>query len=419
MLKYICYSLLLCFFSFTCEIFSQLTTSHPLPVKIKIPDTGQITSYTATFGEDADYLINPPSYTNNGDGSVTDNVTGLMWQKVDGGEMTIESATLYCKNLSLGSHTDWRLPTCHEAFSILNHDHLNPALDTSYFTKTTAEYWWTSERQSGDTTKVWVTNAGGGIGAHPKNETISAGGSKRIHVRAVRYTVPVSLPEQQYINNADGTITDQYTGLTWQRVLNSGTMTWENALKYAENFTLGGYTDWRLPNIKELQSLNDERFRTPLLDTAFFVLGSAANFWSSTTTSNQSARAWYNSFATGITTYEDKLILLNVICVRGKSTLLGGLNNENIKAKRFILEQNFPNPFNPVTIIKYIIPEPGMVTLKIFDISGQEIKTAVNEYKPIGEHSVEFDSNGIASGVYYYTLTYGSISQTKKMEVIK
>jgi hypothetical protein len=62
---------------------------------ILIPDTGQTTSYTSTYGEDSDYIINPPSYTDNGDGTITDKTTGLMWQKTDGGEMSFTLAAGY------------------------------------------------------------------------------------------------------------------------------------------------------------------------------------------------------------------------------------------------------------------------------------------------------------------------------------
>ena len=98
-----------------------------------LPDTGQTQSYTTTFGEDHDYLINTPSFTNNGNGTITDNVTGLMWQQVDGGEMTFENAITYCNNLTLGGLSGWRLPTPIEAYSILNHQNSNPAINTTFF----------------------------------------------------------------------------------------------------------------------------------------------------------------------------------------------------------------------------------------------------------------------------------------------
>ena len=71
-----------------------------------LPDTGQTTSYTATFDEDNDYNINLQSFTNNNNGTVSDNVTGLIWQQGDSGELTIEDAITYCDNLVLGGFSD-------------------------------------------------------------------------------------------------------------------------------------------------------------------------------------------------------------------------------------------------------------------------------------------------------------------------
>jgi len=77
---------------------------------LRLPDTGQTASYTSTFGEDNDYMIHAPSFLLNGNGTVTDTVTSLMWQQSDGGEMTVENARAYCDSLSLGGFTNWRLP---------------------------------------------------------------------------------------------------------------------------------------------------------------------------------------------------------------------------------------------------------------------------------------------------------------------
>ena len=91
-------------------------------------------------------LLAENRFVDNGDGTVTDNNTRLVWQKLDGGEMTYEKAVAYCDSLTLAGYTDWRLPTGIELFSINNHGKLNPAIDTAYFTQTLADYWWTSCR---------------------------------------------------------------------------------------------------------------------------------------------------------------------------------------------------------------------------------------------------------------------------------
>ncbi|MCX7047485.1 MAG: DUF1566 domain-containing protein [Candidatus Sumerlaeota bacterium] len=285
---------------------------------LKLPDTGQTQSFTTTFGEDADYIIHPPSLTDNGNGTVTDNVTGLIWQKADGGEMTWEAATTYAIGLTLDGYSDWRLPTAHEAFSILNHGTINPALNTSVFTASAAEYWWTQDTLASDATRVWSANAGGGIGPHPKSETISAGGTKRFHPRCVRgANAPAGAsPIHHAVNNGDGTVTDSDTGLMWQKGEAPAPMTWEAALQYAEGLTLAGHSDWRLPNIKELHSLNDETMTVPSLDRNYFPGAAASLYGSSTSMFNTPALAWTLDFQFGITSYADKTTTLVVRCVR-------------------------------------------------------------------------------------------------------
>ena len=292
-------------------------TSGQTKITSLLPDTGQSASYTVTKGEDADYLINPMSFTDNGNQTITDNFTGLMWQKTDGGEMTVESATTYCTSVNLGGFNNWRLPTSHELFLINSYENVNPALNTTYFTKTLAEYWWTSDRRSDDATLVWAVNAGGGIGAHPKNETVSAGGTKKFHVRAVRNPVSKTLPALHFKDNGNGSITDNYTGLMWQKTQSSNTMTWEEALVYAENLSLAGASDWRMPNVKELQSLNDEKLFKPSFDKTFFTGVASGNFWSSTTLVNATTKAWDINVDYGIVSYNEKSVKEYVLCVRG------------------------------------------------------------------------------------------------------
>jgi hypothetical protein len=84
-----------------------------------------------------------------------------------------------------------------------------------------------------------------------------------------------------------------------------------------------------------------------------------------------------------------------------------------------LLEQNYPNPFNPTTIINYQISELSFVTLKVYDVLGNEIATLVNEEKPIGSYEVKFDASSLPSGVYFYRLQAGSFVETKKMVLLR
>ena len=107
------------------------------------------------------------------------------------------------------------------------------------------------------------------------------------------------------------------------------------------------------------------------------------------------------------------------------STIVSGINDDNTFVKSFKLEQNYPNPFNPSTKIKYTITPPNLpegetfVSLKVYDVLGNEIATLVNEEKPVGTYEVEFNANHLSSGTYFYRLTAGNLSETKKMLFLK
>ena len=94
-------------------------------------------------------------------------------------------------------------------------------------------------------------------------------------------------------------------------------------------------------------------------------------------------------------------------------------DNFNTSVSEFKLLQNYPNPFNPTTRIKYQIHESGLVTLKIYDVLGREVKTVVNEFKPSGKYEVELNVNELSSGVYFYQLKAGSFVKTNKMILLR
>lgn len=352
----------------------------------RLPDTGQVNSYTTTFGEDSDYQIFPPAFIVNGNGTVTDTVTGLLWQRSDGGEMTIENAVLYCDTLSLAGHTDWRLPNAHEAFSILNHQKTNPAIDVNIFSNTGAEYWWTSDRQANDNTKIWCTNAGGGIGNHPKTETISAGApnsTKKFHVRAVRDISPPAVVPARFTDNGNGTVTDNLSGLMWPKTPDGNTYTWEQALSSCENFSFAGYDDWRLPNIKELQSLNDESRINPPVNPLFAIPG-GQKFWSSTSLPNQTTKAWFWQTQFGITTYDLKTVANKILPVRGPDVLTSA--NEAFCKDRGQVPA-WPNPFSSRLHISAELREKKIILTDVFGkvyYSGNDIENEDFSSLPLG-----------------------------------
>jgi hypothetical protein len=87
--------------------------------------------------------------------------------------------------------------------------------------------------------------------------------------------------------------------------------------------------------------------------------------------------------------------------------------------QEFSLLQNYPNPFNPSTKINFNIPQASFTSLKVYDVLGNEITTLVNEEKPAGEYEVEFNSNGLTTGIYFYQLKTGNFIETKKMILLR
>jgi subtilisin-like proprotein convertase family protein len=98
---------------------------------------------------------------------------------------------------------------------------------------------------------------------------------------------------------------------------------------------------------------------------------------------------------------------------------LTGLSNIGILPTKFELSQNYPNPFNPTTKINFAIPKQGLVTMKIYDVLGREVRTLINEIKPAGNYTVDFNASELSSGVYFYRVQSGDFSDIKRMILIK
>jgi hypothetical protein len=264
------------------------------------------------YGQDAQYSSNSPSYKDNGDGSITDNVTGLRWaQALSTASMDWSAAASYCENLDLAGNRNWRVPNIKELWSIRDFSAGWPWVDTDYFHLV-------GDGSEGAQQHTWSSN-------YYKVETPLA--KKNIafvvndwtgHIKALdgrRFVRCVSGAEygiNDYVENVNGTISDKSSGLMWAKNDSGKGMDWKDALAYAEGATYAGYDDWRLPNVKEMQSIVDYSGVFPTIDSNMFniskIINEAGNsdypyYWTSTTNPYIDPRdahgywfAWYVSF---------------------------------------------------------------------------------------------------------------------------
>lgn len=296
-----------------------------------VVDTGQDKCYnnfrqiscpgkeSAFYGQDARYKGRQPDYTDNGDGTVTDNNTGLMWQQTPGPEMTWANAKANAASFELAGHSDWRLPTIKELYSLMDFrgntgftaSSSIPYIDTGYFDFNygntaagerfiDAQYCSSTEygctTMTGNATIFGVNFADGRIKGYPKH-------NKLYDVRYVRGSTGYGVND--FVNNGDGTVTDQAAGLMWMKYDSGyfkagdnrdGKLDWRQALVWAENLEYAGYSDWRLPNAKELQGIVDYMRSPcqtaspaidPVFDTTAIIDGNGQTnypfFWTGTT----------------------------------------------------------------------------------------------------------------------------------------
>ena len=125
--------------------------------------------------------------------------------------------------------------------------------------------------------------------------------------------------------------------------------------------------------------------------------------------------AWNQTSSASATKY----IYTQNIIIKGTTTPASAVEGETEIPANFKLEQNYPNPFNPTTSISYSIPKTAFVTLKVYNLIGQEVASLVNEIKDPGNYKSTFDASKLSSGIYFYRLEAGNFVSIKKMALMK
>jgi hypothetical protein len=264
------------------------------PVTYAVVGTGQTRCYDnrrqiapprpgqPLFGQDAQHQAHPPAYRDNGDGSISDLNTGLMWVQARGTKVTWDQALAGAAQCRVGGHTDWRMPTIKELYSLIDFNggfHFTAVRSTPYLDPRFFEFrygeesrgeraidcqdWsattYVSTTMNGNPTAFGVNFADGRIKGYPKSANRREGPVvNRLYVRYVRGNP--SYGKNDFHDNGDGTISDRATGLMWSKADSGKGMNWEAALAWVQTKNKEdylGHNDWRLPHAKELQSLVD------------------------------------------------------------------------------------------------------------------------------------------------------------------
>lgn len=304
---------------------------------VVIPDSGQQGCYNKGaiiacpapgepfYGQDAQYVGAAPAYRDNGDGTVTDLNTGLMWSKgLDGHKVTPKEGAEIARNMTLGGYKDWRVPNIKELYSLIdfrgytgfsgrrdfsqvpynavpfiNTDYFDFAYGDVKFGERYIDAQWLSSTHYVSTTMDRMDTV---FGVNFADGRIKGYGYKRhgtnyvIKTFYARYVRGKSYGENEFVDNRDGTITDRSSGLVWTKRDSGKAMKWEQALGWCEGLNVAGHNDWRLPNAKELQYIVDysrspDTTNSPAIDPLFqttAITNEAGQkdfpfFWSSTT----------------------------------------------------------------------------------------------------------------------------------------
>ena len=317
---------------FTANVFAA--NFNPLPDTgvsfaaghVVCPPPGDPLAQDCSYGPTSGKLKR--DFTDNGDGTIKDNNTGLVWMKevadinLDNrinyalDSMKWEDAFKYCKNLFLGGHGGWRLPTLLELLTIAAFDPIS-ALSSPFDLH--GQVWTATPDLGRSLPGIALPDYMFSVVFDRKLIMLvpSMTTAEYNHVLCVSDPTPAS--NYAFIKNGDGTVTDPKTGLVWQQTADTKKREWLEALEYCETLNFANHSDWRLPDIIELTSLVDYNRSDPALDPSFDSNKSA--FWSSTPfllpPELDTTVMWAVDFSNGKPFRIGYATGLNVRCVRG------------------------------------------------------------------------------------------------------
>ncbi len=289
------------------------------------------------YGQDGHYQPQQTQrhFADNGDGTVTDNVTDLMWMQCSLGQTwsegpacegtagirTWQDAVDYCDTSSDAGYDDWRLPDRFELSSLVDYGRYNPSIDIGLFPSTPSNSFWSSSTYAGPQDNAWIVIFDtGDVGNGVKD--------LGLNVRCVRLG-PLNLGSFEPSDIlGDRVVKDNFTGLMWQGCAagqngsdcsngSASGYTWEIALAFCKGLSFAGYDDWRLPNIAELNSIVDLTTVSPSIVEGVFPGTPCSSFWSSSSGADGQSGAWTLYFDNGeVAGNVGKIWNGNIRCVR-------------------------------------------------------------------------------------------------------
>ena len=233
-------------------------------------------------------------------GTVIDQATGLMWQyEQDGVIRNWEKAKKYCRSLFLGGYSDWELPSKEVLEDMLNKKDLFDPFELE-------QWYWTSTSNLKDKSRAWSVGFHYGYAErYSKNS-----GGYALCVRGGRQNQAAIGPKQE--STPSGTVTDQATGLMWQKKSDGIERNWEAAKSYCGDLTLAGYSDWELPSKDVLKDMFEKK-------NLFDPYNRESWYWSSTSNVDSSSSAWFANFYSDSVFYGSKSGSYYARCVRDGS----------------------------------------------------------------------------------------------------